>query len=50
MEPKKYNKVVNAKKRRSLTDIENKLAVTSGEKEGERRSKVVCGGLRRINY
>ena len=49
MEPKKYNKVVNAKKR-SLTDIENKLAVTSGEKEGERRSKVVCGGLRGINY
>ena len=49
MESKKYNKVENVKKR-SLTDIENKLVVTSGEREGERRSKIVCIGLSSINY
>ena len=33
---KKYNKLVNITKNSRLTDIENKLAVTSGEREGGR--------------
>ena len=36
MESKKYNKPVNKKRKRKrnrLTDIENKLVVTSGERE-----------------
>ena len=40
---KKYNKLVNIQQERSrLTDIENKLVVTSGEREG-RRSEVGVG-------
>ena len=31
MESKKYNKLVNTTKKNRLTDIENKLGVTSGE-------------------
>ena len=35
MESESYNKLVNiARKKNRLTDIENKLMVTSGEKEG----------------
>ena len=33
VESKKYNKLVNITKRSRLTDIENKLVVTSGERE-----------------
>ena len=36
VESKKYNKLVNIKKRSRLTDIENKLMITSGEREGGR--------------
>ena len=44
MESKKYNKLVNiTKKKIKLTDIENKLVVTSGERERER-------GVRGANY
>ena len=35
MESKKYNELVNIPKRSKLTDIENKLLATSGEREGE---------------
>ena len=34
VESKKYNKLVNITKRSRLTDIENKLLVTSGKREG----------------
>ena len=34
MESKKYNKLVNVKKRNRLTAIESKLVVTSGERDG----------------
>ena len=39
MESKKYNKLLNITKRNRLTDIENKLVVTTGEREGG-RSKI----------
>ena len=42
MESKKYNKLVNKTKRSRLTDIENKLVVTSGERE-EGRGNVGVG-------
>ena len=42
MESKKYNKPVNITKRNRLTDIENKLVVTSGEREGG-RAKIGVG-------
>ena len=32
---KKYNQIVNIAKRNGLTDMENKLVVTSGVREGE---------------
>ena len=35
VESKKYNKLVNITKKSRLTDIENKLMVTSGEREEE---------------
>ena len=35
---KKYNKLVTITKRSRLTDTENKLVVTSGEREGGARS------------
>ena len=35
MESKKYNKLVNIEKSR-LTEVENKLVVTIGEREGRR--------------
>ena len=50
VEPKKCNKVVNVKKIRSLTDIENKLVVTSREREEESRSRIVCRELRCVYY
>ena len=34
---KKYNKLVNITKKKQTTDTENKLMVTSGEKEGKAR-------------
>ena len=37
VESKKYNKLVNTtQKKGRLTDVENKLVVTSGEREGRR--------------
>ena len=36
MESKKYNKLVNKTKRNRFTDIENKLVITRGEREGKR--------------
>ena len=36
---KKYNKVANITKRNRLTDTENKLVVTSGEREGGRGNR-----------
>ena len=36
MESKKYNKIVYIKKRSRLTVIENKVVVTSEEREGRR--------------
>ena len=33
MESKNYNKLLNITKTNTLTDIENKLAVTNGERE-----------------
>ena len=36
MESKKKHKLMNIQKRKRLTDIENKLVVTSGKREGER--------------
>ena len=36
MESKKYNKLVNKTKRSRLTDIDNKLVDTSGERKGGR--------------
>ena len=36
MEFKKYNKLVNITKRHRLTDIKNKLLVTSEERDGGR--------------
>ena len=36
MEYKKYNKLMNKTTRNRLTDIKNKLVVTSGEREGGR--------------
>ena len=41
MECKKYNKLVNIQKRSRLTDIENKLVVTSRERG---RGKIGVGG------
>ena len=35
-ESKKYNKLVNITKKNRLKDIENKLVVTSGKREGGR--------------
>ena len=43
MESKKYNKLVIKEKRSKLTDIENKLVVTSGEKVVG-RGKIGVGG------
>ena len=46
MESKKYNKLGNVKKKRSrLTGIENKLVVTSGERECG-RGNIGVGGKR----
>ena len=47
MESKKHNKVVNKAKRSRLTDIENTLVVTSGEKE-EGWGKTEAGGKKVI--
>ena len=47
MEPKKYNKLVNKVKRSRFTDIENKLVVTSGERE-EGRGNIGVGEKRVI--
>ena len=52
---KKYNKLVNKTKRSRLTDTENKLAVTSGEREAGRYNMKLyenCGimGLYEILY
>ena len=33
MDSKKYNKLVNIAKKKQLTDTENKLVATSGERE-----------------
>ena len=43
---KKYNRLVNIKKRSRLTDTENKLVVTMGRMEGEYRG----GGMGSTNY
>ena len=54
MESTKYNKLVNKQKRSRLTDIENKLVVTSEERDGGRsntrvgKSKRVIMGLYEI--
>ena len=42
VESKKYNKLVNISKRNRLTDIENKLVVSSGERE-RGRGKIGVG-------
>ena len=42
MESKKYNKVVNIIRNKQTPNIENKLVVTSGERE-EGRSKTGVG-------
>ena len=34
MESKKYNKLVNKTKKKQTQDLENKLVVTSGDREG----------------
>ena len=47
MESKKYNQIVNIAKRNGLTDMENKLVVTSGVKEGEGQDR--DRGLRGTN-
>ena len=49
MESKKYNKLVNITKEKQLTDIENKLVVTSGEREGG-KGNIGVWGLRGISY
>ena len=43
MEYKKYNKLMNKTTRNRLTDIKNKLVVTSGEREGGRGNTRVEG-------
>ena len=42
MESKKYNKVVNITRKKQTPNIENKLVVTSGEREAG-RSKTGIG-------
>lgn len=44
VESKKYNKLVNRIKRSKLTNTENKLVITSGEREGRRDNIRVEGG------
>ena len=50
LESKKYNKLVNITKRNRLTDTENKLVLTNGEKEEGRDTDNIRKGIKTYYY